>query len=54
MITLYRISCFTQQHIRSMTVTRMIHIESDPNEKIVPLSKFDLSKPLIGRTTGTY
>ena len=31
-----------------------MHIESDPDEKIIPLSQFDLSKPLIGRTAGAY
>ncbi|CAF0736882.1 unnamed protein product [Adineta ricciae] len=37
-------------YTQSILSIRAIHIDSDPNEKIVPLSKFDLSRPLVGRT----
>ncbi len=53
MMILHRISLLTRLHARPIVFTQAIHIESDANEKIVPLSKFDLSKPLIGRTNGT-
>ena len=54
MMILHRISLLTRLHARPIIFTQAqaIHIESDPEEKIVPLSKFDLSKPLIGRTNG--
>jgi hypothetical protein len=52
MMILHRISLLTRLHVRPIVFTQAIHIEADPNEKIVPLSKFDLSKPLIGRTNG--
>jgi len=53
MMILHRISLLTRLHTRLIISAQAIHLESDPNEKIVPLSKFDLSKPLIGRTAGT-
>jgi hypothetical protein len=53
MMILHRISLLTRLYTRPIIFAQAIHIDSDPNEKVVPLSKFDLSKPLIGRTTGT-
>ena len=54
MLTLHRLSLLTRASARSMISTQLIHIESDANEKVIPLSQFDLSKPLIGRTAGAY
>lgn len=53
MMILHRISLLTRLHVRPIVFAQGIHTESDPGEKIIPLSKFDLSKPLIGRTNGT-
>jgi len=51
MMLFHRISIVTRSlPVRTVTCARLIHIDPDSNEKIVPLSKFDLSKPLIGRT----
>lgn len=52
MLILNRISHLTCQYTRSIIFARAIHVQPDPDEKVVPLSKFDLSKPLIGRTNG--
>ena len=49
---LRRISLLSRLPRRTLLVTRAIHIEADANEKVIPLSQFDLSKPLIGRTNG--
>ncbi|CAF3347001.1 unnamed protein product [Rotaria socialis] len=54
MITLHRIAVLTCRHARSSMVSRPIHIEPKANEKLIPLSKFDLSKPLIGRTSAEH
>lgn len=53
MMLFHRISIVTRLlPVRTVTCARLIHIDPDSNEKLVPLSKFDLSKPLIGRTNG--
>ena len=49
---LHRISLLTRLPTRMMVVTHALHIDVDSNEKVIPLSKFDLSKPMIGRTNG--
>jgi hypothetical protein len=53
MMLFHRISIVARSlPVRTVTCARLIHIDLDSNETIVPLSKFDLSKPLIGRTNG--
>lgn len=53
MMLLHRISLLTRPFtLRTVTCVRSIHIDPDGDETVVPLSKFDLSKPLIGRTNG--
>ena len=52
MMILHRISLLTRLNTRSLLFIQSIHIDADPNEKVIPLSKFKLDKPLIGRTNG--
>lgn len=52
MMILHRISLLTRVHTRSMVFTQTIHLDADPGEKVIPLSKFKLDKPLVGRTNG--
>lgn len=52
MMILHRISLLTRVHTRSMLFTQAIHLDADLGEKVIPLSKFKLDKPLIGRTNG--
>lgn len=52
MILTHRISVLAHFYTRPIVFARTIHVESDADEKLVRLSKFDLSKPLIGRTHG--